>query len=345
LTKKDKIRLLQVRNEASNRLITHEELQQIYADWVHQDEYLVLAKPESRKFVAVKCSKRGNDVYKFRIENRFKELDALAGIVGEEKIFDINEANPKTNVLFVTFTYDTKRCSEKEAWVNIGTEFNRAVSHIKRKFKGCSILRAWEGFKNGYPHIHAIFIFHEKQFDVFEQYSNVTVGQYDGKIVGEGDRGVPASSKYRIQEKKEFDDSWHSWVDVIAVSSIGGAIRYLTKYLRKTHGYDAETNLTQAQMWINRKQSFSMSDDFVKSLRLVYANLHNSNKKTEQLDLFDESIEEKWQLVGIYSKEEIKHLVKDDSTSWNLELSSLDGLKIGEKKKWMSDRIWMIDYD
>jgi len=325
--KKDKIRLLQVRNEACNRLITHEELQQIYADWVHQDEYLVLAKPESRKFVAVKCSKRGNDVYKFRIENRFKELDALAEIIGNDIIFDINQQDPKTNVLFVTFTYDTKRCSESKAWEQIGIEFNRAVSNIKRKFGNCSILRAWEGHKNGYPHIHAIMV-HDEMFDVFEHQKTAN------------------TTEYRIQQKQEFDSTWHSWIDVKAVSSIGGAIRYLTKYLRKTYGYDAETNLTQAQMWINRKQSFSMSHDFLNSLRLVYENLHNSNKKTEQLDLFDESTEEKWQLVGIYSKEEIKHLVKDDSTSWNLELSSLDGLKIGEKKKkWLPDRIWMIDYD
>ena len=317
--KNDKIRLLQVRNEASNRLITHDELQQIYADWVNQDEYLVLAKPESRKFVAVKCSKRGNDVYKFRIENRFKELDALAEIVGGDKIFDINEANPKTNVLFVTFTYDTKRCSEKEAWNNIGTEYNRAISHIKRKFgkdsknpAKVSILRAWEGHKNGYPHIHAIMVFHDTMFDVFEH------------------QKTSNTTEYRIQEKPQFEQAWHSWVDVKAVSSIGGAIRYLTKYLRKTHGYDAETNLTQAQMWVNRKQSFSMSDDFVKSLRLVYKSAQ-FKQKLEQLDLFGESIEEKWQFVGIFSKEELKYLIKHDSTSWNLELSSLNGL-ILEKK-------------
>jgi len=310
--KNDKIRLHHVRNEAQNRLITHEELCDVYSEWVNQAEYLVLAKPESRKFIAVKCSKRGNDVYKFRIEDRFKELDALAGIVGEEKIFDINEANPKTNVLFVTFTYDTKRCSESKAWEQIGVEFNRAVSYIKREFGSCSILRAWEGFKNGYPHIHAIVIFHEKYFDVFEH------------------QKTSNTTEYRIQQKQEFEKAWHSWIDVVAVSSIGGAIRYLTKYLRKTHGYDAETNLTQAQMWINRKQSFSMSHDFVTSLRLVYANLHNSNKKLEQLDLFGESIEEKWQLVGIYSKEELKHLIKNDSELWNLELSSLDGLEIKE---------------
>jgi len=313
---KGKIRLLQVRNEAQNNIITHEQLCDVYSQWVHQDEYLVLAKPESRKFVAVKCSKRGNDVYKFRIENRFRELDELAEIVGSDIIFDINQENPKTNVLFVTFTYDTKRCSETRAWEQIGNEFNRAVSHIKRKFGSCSILRAWEGHKNGYPHIHAIFVFHDAMFDVFEHQKTTN------------------TTEYRIQQKPEFDSTWHSWVDVKAVSSIGGAIRYLTKYLRKTHGYDAETNLTQAQMWINRKQSFSMSHDFVRSLRLVYANLHNSNKNLEQLDLFGESIEEKWQFVGIYTKDELKHLIKDDSPSWNLELSSLDGLEIKEVKKW-----------
>ena len=306
-----KIRLLHVRNEAQNSLITHDELCKVYSDWVNQDEYLVLAKPESRKFVAVKCSKRGNDVYKFRIENRFKELDGLAEIVGDERIFDINQKNPQTNVLFLTFTYDTKICSESEAWKNIGIEFNRAVSNIKRKFGSCSILRAWEGHKNGYPHIHAIFVFHEKKFDVFEHWITNT------------------KSEYRIQQKHEFDSTWHSWIDAKAVNSIGGAIRYLTKYLRKTHGYNSENNLTQAQMWINRKQSFSMSADFIRSLRLVYANLHNSNKKVQQMNLYDEPIDDSWVFVGIFSKAELEHLIKDDDGSWNLELKSLDGLKIG----------------
>jgi len=329
--KNDKIRLHHVRNEAQNRLITHEELCDVYSEWVSQDEYLVLAKPGSRKFVAVKCSKRGNDVYKFRIENRFKELDALAEILGDDRIFDINQQNPKTNVLFLTLTYDTKLCNESEAWKKVGKQFNSYISFIKRKFGPVSFVRAWEGFANGYPHVHMVIIFKNKfyksplqhesdvpEFNVFEQQES------ENKTV------------YRIQEKYQFefkdDDSraWHSWVDVQAVSSLGGAIRYITKYLRKTHGYEAKTNLTQAQMWVNRKQSFSISKDFVEQTRLVYGNLRNSNKKLEQLDLFGESIEEKWQLVGIYSKEELNYLIKNDSASWNLELSSLDGLEIKE---------------
>jgi hypothetical protein len=306
-----KIRLRFVKTEVENGLISHDELLQVYTAWVQQDEYLVLANPEKRKFLAVKCSKRGNDVYNWRIENRFKELDALASVVGNDKIFDIHDENPQTNVLFVTFTYDTKRCNEAQAWENIGIEFNRAVSHIKRKFpNGLSILRAWEGFENGYPHIHALLIFHEDKFDVFEHWVS------DNK------------SEYRIKQKHEFDESWHSWIDVKAVSSVGGAIRYITKYLRKTHGFNPKYNLTQAQMWIHEKQSFSMSDDFVSSLRLVSGSLHNSNKKLSQTDLFGNVIDEKWLLVGIFSKAEIDSLIDGNKNSWVLRLKSLDGLKI-----------------
>jgi len=270
-----KIRLAHVRNEVYQKWISHDELIEVYQEWRDTTEYIVLAKPESRKFRAVKCAKRGNDVYKWRIDNRFEELDALAEIIGDDKIFDINQDNPETNVLFLTLTYDTKLCSDGRAWDNIGIEWNRYLAWLEKKYGRVSFLRAWEGFRNGYPHIHAVVVFEEHQFPVFEQ--KVT----DNKTV------------YRVEDKKELEGNWHSFVDVVAVNSVGGALRYLTKYLRKTHGRGSGTNLTQAQMWIHRKQSYSMSGDFMERLRLVYKTLHNSNTKPVQINLDVDSIEEK----------------------------------------------------
>jgi len=307
-----KIRLFAVK-QAFSEVPDLNELVSVYSEWQNQAEYMILAKPEKHKFIAVKCSKRGNDVYDHRIEVRFSALDGVAEILGNDRIFDINEANPQTNVLFLTLTYDTKLCNRSDAWVEIGKQWNSYVSSLRSKYGEISILRAWEGFKNGYPHIHAIAIFKDTEFDVFEQ------------------QQTNSKSTYRIQQKQEFEKYWHSYVDVIAVSSMGGAIRYLTKYLRKTHGKYSEPNVTQALLWIHQKRSFSMSQDFVDSFRLVYKHLHNSSATYDQLDLFGEIIEDKWQFVGIFSQKELESLPIDRGkfgNDWVIRLKNINGLVI-----------------
>lgn len=308
-----KIRLARVRSELENSMISHTQLIELYQEWRDFSEFMVLARPDSHEYCAVKCSKRGNDVYNWRLDHRFQALDALAEQLGDDRIFDINQDKPKTNVLFVTLTFDTKLCNESNAWERIGKDWNKWKARLTKKYGKISTFRAWESFKNGYPHIHAILVFRDHEFDVYESKQDET-----GK------------TKYRITEKKEFEKSYHSYVDVVGVSSLGGSVRYLTKYLRKEHTQHA--NITQAQMWINRKQSFSLSKDFAESLRLVYKNLHNSNPKYEQTNLEGESIEKPWQFVGIFSKEQIEKLVFDRGkleTHWLLKLKNLDGLKIG----------------
>lgn len=62
------------------------------------------------EYVAVKCAKRGNDVYLLRVENRLRGLGF--------HIPDVNidfTKHPFTNMLFITLTYDTKLCSFDEA--------------------------------------------------------------------------------------------------------------------------------------------------------------------------------------------------------------------------------------
>lgn len=288
-----KIRLGRVRVALGNDWIDHAELLAVYDQWVKQDEYMLFCKElEDFRHVykAVKCSKRGNDVYQWRIEKRFAELDGLAEQLGNDKIFGIGDYKPQTNVLFMTFSYNRKRKSESRAWDDVGKEFDECTRKIRDRFGKISVLRAWESYKSGYPHVHAVVIFHEAQFDVFEHANSEN------------------KTTYRIQQKDEFESMWHggeSFVDIMAVSSLGGAVRYITKYLRKTHGYDSSRNLTQAMMWLHRKRSFSMSDDFVERCRLVSQIMHNSRIKSPKMDLFGNMIEEKWRLIGIFPKNQL----------------------------------------
>ena len=145
---------------------------------------------------AVKCAKRGNDVYKSRVERRFRGICRLS----ENLIFfnpkDRN-SNRTTKALFLTLTYDTKRSSYSEAWKSIGVEFNSFMANVRKEFGKVSSCRVFESFENGYPHIHCILLF-EKEFSVFR------------------DR----QGKFRIREKQVFAEVWHSHVDVRAVDSL-----------------------------------------------------------------------------------------------------------------------------
>jgi hypothetical protein len=116
-------------------------------------------------YVAVRCAKRGNDVYVSRINRRLHGL----GFHVPKVNFDF-EKKPYPNILFITLTFDTKLCSFDEAWKNIGVEFNRWKANICKKFGDFSVFRCFEAFENGHSHIHLIAVFKEKKFKVFRSY-------------------------------------------------------------------------------------------------------------------------------------------------------------------------------
>ena len=104
---------------------------------------MILSKWNKEKWkndvFAVKCAKRGNDVYHSRVERRFRGLSHRA----ENLIF----FNPKdrgekhTSALWTTLTYDTKLCSYKQAWEQIGIEFNGFMAYARRHFGKVSSCR------------------------------------------------------------------------------------------------------------------------------------------------------------------------------------------------------------
>jgi len=307
-----KIRLVKVRDCWNRGVISDNELIELYKNWRDQSEYLILCyhrRDFMLEYHAVKCSKRGNDVYNWRINQRFKELEVLADFYGDNKIFDINQAEPKTNCLLVTFTYDTKLKNKIDAWDNISSEYNRAITRLRQKFGKISVLRVWESFRNGYPHIHAILLFDDKRFNVFEHWTSNN------------------KSTYRIQEKEEFSKVWHSNVDVLAVSSVRGAVGYLIKYLKKVHSSDSKHDLTLANLWINHKQSFAISGNFserLANIRLDLRNLRNSKRPMIQTTLEGEKIKPSCVLVGIFSMDEIKQVNHvSNPKAWSFRIKKL----------------------
>ena len=110
-------------------------IEEFYEYWRSFKEYIVIQRSEWKKnelenrIYAIKMSKRGNDVYWWKLNKKLKALKEL-----KNKTFFNSRAKIKeSNVLFVTLTYDSKRASVSEAWENIGIDFNRWITNLRAK--------------------------------------------------------------------------------------------------------------------------------------------------------------------------------------------------------------------
>jgi hypothetical protein len=232
-----------------------------YASWVSEDKYMILSRwnreKEQNEVLAVKCAKRGNDVYRSRVYRRFKGLCSKS-----EDLFFFNVRDrgaKRTHALWTTLTYDSKLCSFKEAWLNVGVQFNRFMAYVRKRFGKVSCCRVFESFENGYPHIHCILLFESTWFSVFRD----------------------KKGHFRIRSKAVFARGWHSNVDIKAMNSLAGGFSYLKKYLLKNNNYERANSKalkTLALCWAYRKRAFSASGQFRRLLTDLISLLHNSNK-------------------------------------------------------------------
>ena len=239
-----------------------------YREWVLDDRYMILNRIDLKTYksevFAVKCSKRGNDVYRSRVYRRFKGVSSLV----ENLVF----FNPKdrgeksTRALWVTLTYDVKRRKFKDAWREIGKEFNRFMSYVRKKFGKISCCRVFEAYENGHPHIHCILLFESTEFRVFRD----------------------KKGQFRVFEKEIIAKGWHSHVDVKAMSSLGRGFSYQKKYLLKSinaETTDSKTLKTLALCWLFSKRAFSLSGKFRQLLTDLIRDMHNSNRQLRQVTL------------------------------------------------------------
>ena len=270
------------------------EIQEHYLEWVKETMYMILSQWNKKKqrydLVAVKCAKRGNDIYRKRVSCRFKGIVSRA----ENAIFfnPKDRGAKKTRALWVTLTYDTKHCSFKDAWVNIGVEFNRFMAFTRKNFGTVSCCRVFESFENGYPHIHCILLFKSTWFNVFRD----------------------KKGQFRIHSKRIIAVGWHSNVDVKAMSSLQRGLSYQKKYLLKNidvENADSKAVKTLALCWAYRKRAFSVSGLFRQLLSDLIIYLHNSNRRSLQVTLSGEIIqEEKFHVIGFVPADVVR-LKKD----------------------------------
>jgi integrase len=237
-----------LRRLAESGVYDFEDIIEKYETWVLDHRYMVMAHlredwlsdPGEYEYVAVKCAKRGNDVYVSRVDSRLCGL----GLHVPNVDFDLQK-NPYTNILFIALTYDTKLCSFAEAWRKIGKEFNLWKANIRKKFGDFSVFRCFEAFENGHPHIHLIAVFKEQYFKVFKSYKQAK----DGKM----------QEVWLVEEKEFFEPYWHSWTKIKAVYNLKGGLNYLKKYIMKCAEYqhnDRKGKITLAMCWVFRKMAW-----------------------------------------------------------------------------------------
>jgi hypothetical protein len=272
--------------------------------WRDFDEYILLrgTNRDTREVcnVAVKCSKRGNDVYAKRLDLRLNFLSRLKdvsffspedfkGKYGKTKDVDCN-------LLWVTLTWNSNLCSLHEAWKRSYWELHKFKANLENKYGKIEWLTFIQPFPDkegeayGYPHIHALILFKEASFSAFPRIEE----DKEGKTV----------LRYRIREKYDVErqGKWHSFVDVQAISSVSKAVAYCKKYAESVmYGDSEKASLTCAMSWLYRKKSYTLTHGFQEAMNDLIVSLHVRKKVFQEtldgelLPIWD------WQFLGIRS--------------------------------------------
>jgi hypothetical protein len=249
-----------------------DQLISIFTEWLNQNEGLLMQNEETGKYFGFRAAKRGNGVYQWRLEQRLLPLYRV--LLSNIKLFE--REGQKTNMLYFVLTYNTNRGSLIKAWERRGREYNLWITRMRKQYGRIEVMKTYETFESGYPHINVIAIFRDTKFTVFQHKSR----RMEGKQLIE-------KLTWRIEEKREMEKYFHSNIDVQAVQTPKQAISYILKYITKElHATTREPkhNLTLALMWLFRARAFSISQRFIEQLGLLLgsrleSSLHISNRK------------------------------------------------------------------
>lgn len=202
-------------------------------------------------FKIVKSAKRGNDVYCWKLKKLFENYEVSEDFEFFNPLDRSSRHN--TRAVFLSLTYD-RDLPIWEAWDRIGRDWNRFVTGLREKYGDLEYIRCWEAQGDGYPHIHALILFEDKEFDAFFHYN---------KRKKEG--------KWRIQGKDDFVSAWHwGFSDIWAVSCLNEGLDYIKKYLIKSHHKRNEVGseptmaeITVSLLWLYQKQAYAISGSYL----------------------------------------------------------------------------------
>lgn len=277
----------------------------VYREWRDTSEHIVLSYDEEytmdldgiqsfieTNYMCIKASKKGNDVYKYLLKQKWKKVNELHDIT----FFTDRWSEKKTSMISITLTYGTARSPVDAAWITHGEEWHKFLARLKQEYGDFEFIRVWEAHKNYYPHCHAVIVFKNHQFQAWEQ------------------KNKDGSRKYRISDHDtaKIGSFWHSFVDISAVSSTGKALGHLSKYLTKDL-MSEKGDITNAMTWLHRKQTYAISHNF---FALINARCSvDEMKEPSTGDLIKDvmaNCNSEFELIGIWPSK----LLKISSTRW-----------------------------
>jgi hypothetical protein len=227
--------------------------------------------PQSRTF-GILASKRGNPAYQYRVK---QSLGRLANEFDDD-VFDY-VASPFANVIYITLT-DDRAVSRHEHILNFNKWWGQYTAWLRCKFGKLSTFIGIECHDDGYFHAHAVIIFDEMYFKVFEYW----------KL----DKATGRESKHWLLDDSDFVASgWqHGWVSMKAVTGLQGLINYLVKYITKSTycpaknmDKDSKVVKTLATLSAYGKRAFAVSGKFREAVNLIRYSL--SKRKFLQVTL------------------------------------------------------------
>jgi hypothetical protein len=278
-------------------------LSAVYEKWQLTGEALILKGTNLRSgevcYVGVKAAKRGNDVCSRRQNQKIGFLSTLRKDACFFSMEDAFAGKALSNVLWVTLTCDSKLCSLDEAWRMLPVWISLFMERLEKKFGKVEHFLTPEvypepsGAAFGYPHVHMILLFKETKFRVFPWLEK----DDDGR----------ETLSYRVKEKDLIAraGSWHSFIDVKALRNAQGVAGYCRKHMENTiQGESAQSFLNNSIMWLYRKKSYSMSQDFRSCFSEFIRAMQVSGAC--QLDLFGNRVQEwRWEALGVGSMERL----------------------------------------
>lgn len=245
---------------------------------------------DNPEYAFIKASKRGNDVYKYLIKQKFKKLETIENI----EYFRDDYSRKKTKLLFITLTFDIKKSTPIESWYLIPILFNKFKSNLTKQYGNIKTFRVWESTQKYYAHIHALFYFQDTEFEVFSHINNKNKTTYR----------IPYYQSNKIKQYYPFN------IDIQACDTFNRAIneitKYIGKYLTKETKQDKPTK-TNAMIWLTGKQGYSISKDFFETI--INQTIDIEEPKSADLTYYMcNSNPElyKWRYIGLISRKELK---------------------------------------
>jgi len=254
-----------------------DDIKHSYRMWVNCAEYgkiNVIKDGVVIETIISKLPKRGNDIYRWKMKKRLGFLESL----GDSYFFDPKDRNlhgAKTQMLFITLTWDPKTCDLETAWSGLKTDkikgllntdpYNPLFSkrckpenvgdHYQSHVKGCPCVSCrWNRWITAMRKRYG-------RIKVFRNFEAFGEKPQDGKVHADGYPHVHAvllfedhdftvsyrdpHKHFRIlrAEKDKISNLWDSHVDIEACYSVQGAMGYIKKYLFKTYGDSTVENV------------------------------------------------------------------------------------------------------